>query len=100
MPPTVSDVAVISVLVSVAWSETGYPGLLAIGVRPCPFGKVMPGNCAYAQETVANVPAIQRLTNKARFMLGLGESGNFPAAIKTVAEWDDRIRAFTDGILA
>src|SRR6202034_4743771 len=23
----------------------------------------------------------------ARFFLGLGESGNFPAAIKTVAEW-------------
>ena len=26
----------------------------------------------------------------ARFMLGLGESGNFPAAIKTVAEWFPR----------
>ena len=23
----------------------------------------------------------------ARFLLGLGEAGNFPAAIKTVAEW-------------
>lgn len=35
----------------------------------------------------------------ARFMLGLGESGNFPAAIKTVAEWfPQRERALAVGI--
>ncbi len=35
----------------------------------------------------------------ARFMLGLGEAGNFPAAIKTVAEWFPRKeRAFATGI--
>lgn len=35
----------------------------------------------------------------ARFALGLGESGNFPAAIKTVAEWFPRQeRAFATGI--
>jgi len=35
----------------------------------------------------------------ARFFLGLGESGNFPAAIKTVAEWfPRRERAFATGI--
>ncbi|MFC3549873.1 MFS transporter [Lysobacter cavernae] len=35
----------------------------------------------------------------ARFMLGLGEAGNFPAAIKTVAEWFPRNeRAFATGI--
>ncbi|HEX4277720.1 MAG TPA: MFS transporter, partial [Bryobacteraceae bacterium] len=35
----------------------------------------------------------------ARFMLGLGESGNFPAAIKTVAEWfPRRERSFATGI--
>jgi ACS family hexuronate transporter-like MFS transporter len=35
----------------------------------------------------------------ARFALGLGESGNFPAAIKTVAEWYPRKeRAFATGI--
>jgi MFS transporter, ACS family, aldohexuronate transporter len=34
-----------------------------------------------------------------RFMLGLGESGNFPAAIKTVAEWFPRKeRAFATGV--
>lgn len=35
----------------------------------------------------------------ARFALGLGEAGNFPAAIKTVAEWfPQRERAFATGI--
>jgi MFS transporter, ACS family, hexuronate transporter len=35
----------------------------------------------------------------ARFALGLGEAGNFPAAIKTVAEWFPRSeRAFATGI--
>ena len=35
----------------------------------------------------------------ARFLLGLGESGNFPAAIKTVAEWfPRRERAFATGL--
>jgi ACS family hexuronate transporter-like MFS transporter len=35
----------------------------------------------------------------ARFLLGLGEAGNFPAAIKTVAEWfPQRERALATGI--
>jgi ACS family hexuronate transporter-like MFS transporter len=35
----------------------------------------------------------------ARFLLGLGESGNFPASIKTVAEWfPKKERAFATGI--
>jgi ACS family hexuronate transporter-like MFS transporter len=35
----------------------------------------------------------------ARFFLGLGESGNFPAAIKTVAEWfPQKERSFATGI--
>jgi len=35
----------------------------------------------------------------ARFVLGLGESGNFPAAVKTVAEWfPQRERALATGI--
>ncbi len=35
----------------------------------------------------------------ARFALGIGESGNFPAAIKTVAEWfPKQERAFATGI--
>lgn len=35
----------------------------------------------------------------ARFFLGLGEAGNFPAALKTVAEWfPRRERAFATGI--
>jgi ACS family hexuronate transporter-like MFS transporter len=35
----------------------------------------------------------------ARFVLGLGESGNFPAALKTIAEWfPPKERAFATGI--
>jgi MFS transporter, ACS family, hexuronate transporter len=35
----------------------------------------------------------------ARFALGLGEAGNFPAAVKTVAEWfPSRERAFATGL--
>lgn len=35
----------------------------------------------------------------ARFLLGLGEAGNFPAAIKTTAEWfPQKERAFATGI--
>jgi MFS transporter, ACS family, hexuronate transporter len=35
----------------------------------------------------------------ARFMLGIGEAGNFPAAVKTIAEWFPRKeRAFATGI--
>lgn len=35
----------------------------------------------------------------ARFLLGLGEAGNFPAAIKTVAEWfPKKERAFATGV--
>lgn len=35
----------------------------------------------------------------ARFLLGLGEAGNFPAAVKTTAEWfPQRERAFVTGI--
>ena len=34
-----------------------------------------------------------------RFALGLGESGNFPSAIKSVAEWfPKKDRAFATGI--
>ena len=44
--------------------------------------------------------AVSALTfGMARFALGLGESGNFPAAIKTTAEWfPKRERAFATGI--
>jgi ACS family hexuronate transporter-like MFS transporter len=35
----------------------------------------------------------------ARFLLGLGEAGNFPAAIKVVAEWVPKLeRAFATGL--
>ncbi len=53
-----------------------------------------------------NPPAIVMLTGAAagfavaRFALGLGEAGNFPACVKTVAEWFPRKeRAFATGIV-
>ncbi len=53
-----------------------------------------------------NPPAIVMLTGAAagfavaRFVLGLGEAGNFPACVKTVAEWFPRKeRAFATGIV-
>src|SRR3954464_11071666 len=57
--------------------------------------------------TVASLLAVVGLTYSgsvagfiaARFALGIGESGNFPAAIKTVAEWFPRSeRAFATGL--
>jgi len=52
-----------------------------------------------------NPPSFMLLTGAAagfaiaRFMLGLGEAGNFPAAIKTVAEWfPKKERALATGI--
>ncbi len=51
---------------------------------------------------IANLAAVSGAVigfGVARFMLGLGESGNFPAAIKTVAEWFPRKeRALATGV--
>lgn len=51
---------------------------------------------------VANIAALSGAVigfGIARFVLGLGESGNFPAAIKTVAEWfPKKERALATGI--
>ncbi len=51
---------------------------------------------------IANIAAVSGAVigfGIARFVLGLGESGNFPAAIKTVAEWfPKKERALATGI--
>src|SRR5215472_225386 len=49
----------------------------------------------------AGAPLLGSVTGfmAARFLLGLGESGNFPAAVKTVAEWFPRSeRALATGL--
>ncbi len=58
-----------------------------------------------APSLLINPPSIVLLTGAAagfalaRFVLGLGEAGNFPAAIKTVAEWfPKKERALATGI--
>jgi MFS transporter, ACS family, hexuronate transporter len=50
-------------------------------------------------ETLANLSGAVIGFGIARFVLGLGEAGNFPAAIKAVAEWfPSRERALATGI--
>jgi ACS family hexuronate transporter-like MFS transporter len=67
---------------------------------------------AHAEATFIGVPAAALMATfgltygvsvagfmTARFMLGIGEAGNFPASIKAVAEWfPKRERAFATGI--
>ena len=67
---------------------------------------------AHAEATLIGVPAAALMAAfgltygvsvagfmTARFMLGIGEAGNFPASIKAVAEWfPKRERAFATGI--
>ncbi len=61
--------------------RAGHLCLESGGDEPCPRGQCVAGFAA------------------ARFLLGLGEAGNFPAAIKTVAEWfPRRERAFATGL--
>ncbi len=99
----------------IGWSELDYSwivfafqtayalGLLAVGGLMDRFGTrkgfslalVVWSLAAMAHALVSSVMGF----GIARFMLGLGESGNFPASIKTVAEWfPKKERAFATGI--
>ena len=97
------------------WSETDY-GRIAIAFQASyAIGQVLAGpliewigtKSAYAFSMVlwslaAMAHALARSVfgfGTARFALGLGESGNFPTAIKTVAEWfPPKERSVTTGI--
>ena len=97
------------------WSETDYANIvfyfqLAYAVGYIVFGKLIDrigARAGYALAvgiwTVAHVAHAwaSSLTDfiVARFAIGLGESGNFPAGLKAVAEWfPKRERAFATGI--
>jgi len=57
------------------------------------------GASASSLDPIANLSGAVICFGIARFVLGLGESGNFPAAIKAVAEWfPRRERALATGI--
>jgi ACS family hexuronate transporter-like MFS transporter len=67
-----------------------------IGVRWGYAGYLVAWSLAAMSHALARTPFGFSM---ARFALGLGESGNFPAAVKTVAEWfPRRERSFATGV--
>lgn len=97
------------------WSEKDFAGIIiwfqvAYAIGYLAFGKIMDQVGARIGYTVAFViwqvahiahGAATSLTHFAiaRFVLGIGESGNFPAAIKAVTDWfPAKERAFAIGI--
>ena len=99
----------------IGWSESQYGAIiswftLAYAIGLLGMGRVMDwigtrrgfAGAIVVWSFAAMAHALAHTVNgfsAARFALGLGESGNFPAAIKTVAEWfPRRERAFATGI--
>jgi ACS family hexuronate transporter-like MFS transporter len=88
----------------VFWFQTAYAlGLLLVGRLMDRFGTRKGFSFAIIFWSVAAMGhAFARSVmgfSVARFMLGLGEAGNFPASIKTVAEWfPKKERALATGI--
>ncbi len=107
LAPTLQD--------EIGWSESQYGSIvgyftLAYGLGFLFAGRVMDrvgvrlGYAGYlvAWSVAAAAHALARTPfgfSVARFALGLGESGNFPGAVKTVAEWFPRKeRSFATGV--
>lgn len=88
----------------VSWFTVAYAvGLLGVGRLMDRFGTRRGFAAAIVAWSVAAMAhALARTPfgfSAARFALGLGEAGNFPGAIKTVAEWfPRRERAFATGV--
>jgi ACS family hexuronate transporter-like MFS transporter len=78
-------------LALVVWSVAAMAHAKATVFGPAVAAVLALGGLTYAGSVAGFIAA--------RFALGLGESGNFPAAIKTVAEWfPRRERAFATGL--
>lgn len=84
----------------VVWSIAAMGHAIAV-----PIGLIATGILAWVLTTLGYTTAAAGLSISvvgfiiARFLLGLGEAGNFPASIKTVAEWfPKKERALTTGI--
>jgi ACS family hexuronate transporter-like MFS transporter len=99
----------------IGWNEIGYSNIiftfqLAYAIGLLLFGKLMDGLgtrkgfswsvAFWSLAAMAHALAFSVLGfGIARFALGLGQSGNFPASIKTVAEWfPKKERALATGI--
>jgi|UniRef100_UPI0035CB90AA ACS family hexuronate transporter-like MFS transporter len=88
----------------VFWFQAAYAiGYLSFGAIIDRLGARLGYACAFGVWTIAHMlhAAVQGVTGFAavRFLLGLGESGNFPAGLKAVAEWfPAEERAFATGI--
>jgi ACS family hexuronate transporter-like MFS transporter len=100
---------------SIGWNEAQYGNIVAAFQGAYAIGLVTMGHvldkigtrkgfvfaiCAWSVAAMAHALARTPFGfGVARFALGLGESGNFPAAIKTVAEWfPKKERALATGI--
>jgi len=88
----------------VSWFTAAYAvGLLGVGRLMDRFGTRRGFSFAIVTWSLAAMAhALARTPvgfSAARFALGIGEAGNFPAAIKTIAEWfPKRERAFATGV--
>jgi ACS family hexuronate transporter-like MFS transporter len=84
----------------IVWSIAAIGHAFAVGIGLASFGVA-----AWIMTTLGYDPATSFLSASvlgfmiARFLLGLGEAGNFPASIKTVSEWfPKKERALATGI--
>jgi ACS family hexuronate transporter-like MFS transporter len=88
----------------VFWFQAAYAiGYIVFGAAIDRLGARIGYACAFSLWTVAHIlhAAASSVAGFAgvRFLLGLGESGNFPAGLKAVAEWfPPEERAFATGI--
>jgi MFS transporter, ACS family, hexuronate transporter len=83
----------------ILWSLAAAAHAIAvpIGLFFLPVAVWIGSNFGYAASGVLSVSVIGFIV--ARFVLGLGEAGNFPASIKTVSEWfPKKERALATGI--
>ena len=72
----------------VVWSVAAVGHAFAVGIGVATFGLAAWGMTAFGYDPTTSFLSASVLGFMiARFALGLGEAGNFPASIKTVSEW-------------
>jgi ACS family hexuronate transporter-like MFS transporter len=72
----------------IVWSLAAVGHAFAIGIGAAAFGLVAWVMTSFGYDPLASLASASVLGFiVVRFLLGLGEAGNFPASIKTVSEW-------------